>query len=217
MATHSSILPCRMPWTEEPGRFQSMGSHRVRHDWSDLVCKQSTSGSSRTCPLQCRSLCPCDYQDAQLCSRPCCTLSTGQQTRPSQIFWMLLGLSHWGIPDSLAEGYVFSPHIINTRQRSHFPQPLYHFLQQLPGQFKYFHFAQHMDHLFFPELLITTLSNFVSLYRILARVLNPVSQYSVPKSRYSFLPSLIFQHLDQPYHRGESPCRCDDFGIRIQS
>ena len=32
MATHSSILACRIPWTEEPGRLQSMGSQRVRHD-----------------------------------------------------------------------------------------------------------------------------------------------------------------------------------------
>ena len=32
MATHSSILACRIPWTEEPGRLQSMGSHRVGHD-----------------------------------------------------------------------------------------------------------------------------------------------------------------------------------------
>ena len=33
MATHSSILACRIPWTEEPGGLQSMGSQRVRHDW----------------------------------------------------------------------------------------------------------------------------------------------------------------------------------------
>ena len=32
MATHSSILDWRMPWTEEPSRLQSMGSQRVRHD-----------------------------------------------------------------------------------------------------------------------------------------------------------------------------------------
>ena len=31
MATHSSILAWRIPWTEEPGELQSMGSHRVRH------------------------------------------------------------------------------------------------------------------------------------------------------------------------------------------
>ena len=32
MATHSSILAWRLQWTEEPGRLQSMGSHRVGHD-----------------------------------------------------------------------------------------------------------------------------------------------------------------------------------------
>ena len=32
MATPSSILTWRFPWSEEPGRLQSMGSHRVRHD-----------------------------------------------------------------------------------------------------------------------------------------------------------------------------------------
>ena len=32
MATHSSILAWQILWTEEPGRLQSMGSQRVRHD-----------------------------------------------------------------------------------------------------------------------------------------------------------------------------------------
>ena len=32
MATHSSILAWEIPWTEEPGGLQSMGSQRVRHD-----------------------------------------------------------------------------------------------------------------------------------------------------------------------------------------
>ena len=36
-ATHSSILAWRIPWTEEPGGLQSMGSQRVRHKWSDLL------------------------------------------------------------------------------------------------------------------------------------------------------------------------------------
>ena len=37
MATHSSVLAWRIPWTEKPGRLQSMGSPRVGHDWSDLA------------------------------------------------------------------------------------------------------------------------------------------------------------------------------------
>ena len=32
MATHASVLAWRIPWTEEPGGLQSMGSQRVRHD-----------------------------------------------------------------------------------------------------------------------------------------------------------------------------------------
>ena len=32
MATHSSLLSWRIPWTEDPGGLQSMGSHRVRQD-----------------------------------------------------------------------------------------------------------------------------------------------------------------------------------------
>ena len=37
MATHSSVLAWRIPGTEEPGGLLSLGSHRVRHDWSDLA------------------------------------------------------------------------------------------------------------------------------------------------------------------------------------
>ena len=35
MAAHSSILAWRIPWTEEPGRLQSVGLQRVKHDQSD--------------------------------------------------------------------------------------------------------------------------------------------------------------------------------------
>ena len=37
MATHSRILAWRIPWTEEPGRLQSIVSHRVGHNSSDLA------------------------------------------------------------------------------------------------------------------------------------------------------------------------------------
>ena len=43
MATHSSVLAWRIPGTVEPGGLPSMGSHRVRHDWSDLA--------AAACPL----------------------------------------------------------------------------------------------------------------------------------------------------------------------
>ena len=37
MAPHSSPLAWKIPWTEEPGRLQSMGLLRVRHDLSDFT------------------------------------------------------------------------------------------------------------------------------------------------------------------------------------
>ena len=41
IATHSNILAWTIPWTEEPGGLQSMGSQKVRHDRSDLACTQT--------------------------------------------------------------------------------------------------------------------------------------------------------------------------------
>ena len=37
-ATHSSVLTWRIPWTEEPGRIQSIGLQRVRSDQRNLAC-----------------------------------------------------------------------------------------------------------------------------------------------------------------------------------
>ena len=42
MATHSSVLSWRIPGTAEPGGLLSMGSHRVRHDWSYLAAEAFT-------------------------------------------------------------------------------------------------------------------------------------------------------------------------------
>ena len=47
MATHSSILAWRVPGTGEPGGLPSMGSHRVRHDWSDLAAAAATLDGRR--------------------------------------------------------------------------------------------------------------------------------------------------------------------------
>ena len=37
VATHSSVLALRIPGTGEPGGLPTVGSHRIRHDWSDLA------------------------------------------------------------------------------------------------------------------------------------------------------------------------------------
>ena len=38
MANHCNIFAWKIPWTEEPGRLQFIGSKRVEHNWSDLAC-----------------------------------------------------------------------------------------------------------------------------------------------------------------------------------
>ena len=43
MATRSSVLTWRIPGTVEPGGLPSMGSHRVRHNWSDLAAAAAPS------------------------------------------------------------------------------------------------------------------------------------------------------------------------------
>ena len=48
MATYSSILAWRIPGTGEPGGLLSMGSHRVRHDWSDLAAAAAVHGASKS-------------------------------------------------------------------------------------------------------------------------------------------------------------------------
>ena len=53
MANHSSILAWKIPWTEEPGGLQSMGSQRVRHDFATkpptrcLTCSQGLGMPSK--------------------------------------------------------------------------------------------------------------------------------------------------------------------------
>ena len=57
MAPHSSTLAWKIPWAEEPGRLQSMGSLRVRHNWETslslfLSCIEEGNGN----PIQCSCL-----------------------------------------------------------------------------------------------------------------------------------------------------------------
>ena len=49
MASHSSILAWRVPWTEEPHELQSMGSQIVRHDESNLA-RRSMMYDKGDCP-----------------------------------------------------------------------------------------------------------------------------------------------------------------------
>ena len=57
MAPHSSTLAWRIPWTQEPGRLQSVGSLRVEHDWRlHFHFSLSCTGEGNGNPLQCSCL-----------------------------------------------------------------------------------------------------------------------------------------------------------------
>ena len=60
METHSSVLAWRIPWTEEPGGLQSMGSQREGQDRSALASMLTKS--------QCLMNCECDCENNALCS-----------------------------------------------------------------------------------------------------------------------------------------------------
>ena len=51
MATHSSILARKIPWTEEPGWLQSMGLQRVGHDWAFHACAREHMHARMPFPL----------------------------------------------------------------------------------------------------------------------------------------------------------------------
>ena len=49
MATHSIVLAWRIPGAVEAGGLQSMGSHRVGHDWSDLAAAAAAEAFVKVC------------------------------------------------------------------------------------------------------------------------------------------------------------------------
>ena len=94
MATHSSTLAWKIPWTEEPGRLQSMGSLRVRHDWmtslSSFALLVQFSSAAQSCltlrlhGLQ-HSRTPCPSPSPRACSNSCPTSWWYHQTILSSV------------------------------------------------------------------------------------------------------------------------------------
>ena len=69
MATHSSILAWRIPWTEEPGRLQSTGWQTVRHDWATSLSFSFPvhyfCSVTKLCPTLCDSM-DCSTPDSSV-------------------------------------------------------------------------------------------------------------------------------------------------------
>ena len=108
MATHSSILAWRIPWTEEPGGLQSVRSQRVGHDWSDLACTHAYPQLHET--MQLGSCCSflrniCSQILAGLQSSWGLTWVEVQDGAHTRLFGVVVGRSHqWG------NGLHFSQH-----------------------------------------------------------------------------------------------------------
>ena len=82
MATHSSVLAWRIPGTGEPGGLLSMGSHRVRHDWSDIAAVAAV-GTLR------------DYLILTKLGRDCTNQSNDGLTYTEKLPVKLTGYSYW--------------------------------------------------------------------------------------------------------------------------
>ena len=92
MATHSSTLAWKIPWTEERGGLQSMGSQRVRHDWAtslSLSFHMNMKSLSCSCFVKEKLLLlsSCNPMGCSLSRRPCSSLSPGVCTNSCPLSW----------------------------------------------------------------------------------------------------------------------------------
>ena len=94
MATHSSVLAWKIPWTEEPGRLQSMGSQRVGYNWTTSFHFENSRPLSPPrepqTPLSCSGT--LDFLSTYL-GIDSLTLSMGF---PRQKYWSGLPFLSWG-------------------------------------------------------------------------------------------------------------------------
>ena len=107
MATHSSVLAWRIPGTEEPGKPPSMGSRRVRHDWSDAAAAAAAGKEMAPPPL----LWPQKSQGQRrlVCYSPKAGHFWGEETVPGKLscspkapeLWIAHQSCGWGFPAAM--------------------------------------------------------------------------------------------------------------------
>ena len=99
MASHSSILAWKIPWTEEPGRLQSIGSQRVRHNWVWIRIRRTKSPKG---PRVGRS--PLELKLLQLEDGSWVTLSELEQWNSGNV-GLTPGLEEWRRQAQLAHSF----------------------------------------------------------------------------------------------------------------
>ena len=118
-AAHSSTLAWKIPWMEEPGRLQSMGSRRVGHDWAtSLSCIGEGNGN----PIQCSCLeIPRDrgawwaaiYRVAESQTWLKWLSSSSSTYYPLKIFFMVITLpSFLFFPEKMLAHYTFQIYVV---------------------------------------------------------------------------------------------------------
>ena len=80
----------KVPWTEEPSGLQSIGSQRVRHDWSGLACTHPFLGSSQVVPVVKNLPAMQETQETQVLSLDGeGSLEEGMETHSSILSWII--------------------------------------------------------------------------------------------------------------------------------
>ena len=101
MATHSSALAWRIPWTEEPGRLQSLGSQRVGHAW---VTNTHTQNAGHLLTSSCCTYLSADPDSLLLCfhrvSSDCSLIvstciSASYTVKPGLFLYHMFNLGNW--------------------------------------------------------------------------------------------------------------------------
>ena len=123
MATHSSILAWRLPWTEEPGRLQFMGSQRVGHDWATSL---SLSLFQRNQRSNCQY--PLDQRKSKGVPEKYLLL----------LYWLCQSLWLCGfstLENSSRDGNIRSPYLPSEKLACRSPKPLTVWIKTSCGKF----------------------------------------------------------------------------------
>ena len=118
MATHSSTLARKIPWTEEPGGLQSMGSLRVGHDWATSLSLSSPASQDGVPQLGCGENCPIftlllSFHSPRASPNTCPDLAPNNS--PTWGPWGMWCFQQWRAPPYLTSGPFSDPKPLQSR------------------------------------------------------------------------------------------------------